>query len=306
MKLRPGPAGRTPEVAGHRPWSKIRHKRDELLPGEREEDDARELVEAGTELAGALSGGAVGTIGGPLGIVAGAATGVLVQRAARAVVRRLSHRERERVGAALIFIDEDSARREERGERVRNDGFFDDRGRVRPEAEDLLEAVLRQAAVTCQERKLPFLARLYSAVKYGAAVGGDDALYLLGLAGALTFREFQALAVYAHRVEHEQELLEAWFERKAGQVDPIPSVLLELDDLYERRLLGVSSGGQIVEGGLTWDSIGPGSSHEFSTLRLARAGEQLVRLAGLDEIGEDDRRAWLALLEGPVLPPHYS
>jgi hypothetical protein len=88
----------------------------------------------------------------------GAALGVAVQHASKVVVGRLNRREEERVGAALLMIRADAHTREEEGERLRQDGFFDARGTLRPEAEDLLEATLRQAAETYEERKLPLLA----------------------------------------------------------------------------------------------------------------------------------------------------
>ncbi len=101
----------------------------------------------------------MGLVGGPVGAIGGAALGVAVQHTAGALMGRLNRREEARVGAALLLMDEDTRPREARGERPRQDGFFDDPGALRPDAEDLLEAVLRGAAGPYEERKLPLLAR---------------------------------------------------------------------------------------------------------------------------------------------------
>ncbi len=145
-----------------------------------------ELQSAGTDLAGALVGGGTGLILGPVGVLAGAVLGVAVQHTAKVLVGRLNRREEERVGAALLIMGADARTREQRGERPRQDGFFDARGALRPEAEDLLEATLRQAAETYEEQKLPLLARLYSAVAHDPAIPASDALYTVRVAGELT------------------------------------------------------------------------------------------------------------------------
>lgn len=110
-------------------------------------------------------------IGGPLGALGG----VAVQRAARAVVVRLSRREEERAGAALVLIERDVDDREKRGERLRDDDFFDERDGMRPDAEELLEGVLCHAAQTYEERKVPLLARLYSGVAHDSAIPAAEA-----------------------------------------------------------------------------------------------------------------------------------
>ena len=65
---------------------------------------------------------------------------------------------------------------------------------------------MRQAAETYEERKVPLLARLYSAVAHDATVSPELAIYLVRIAGDLTYRQFVALGLYANYEEHKEAL----------------------------------------------------------------------------------------------------
>jgi hypothetical protein len=242
-------------------------------------------------------------VGGPLGALGGAALGVAVQRAASAVVLRLSRREEKRAGAALILIERDVSERQERGERLRDDGFFDERDAMRPDAEELLEGVLRQAAQTYEERKVPLLARLYSGVAHDPTVPAADAQFLLRTAADLTYRQFVALSVVARRDEHFRALARAWGLRGEGRATPDPATLVELDDLGDRRLIGLRSGGQAVAVGTTLDTTPSiaGAKVGYGATDLLPAGRVLVRLTGTDRISENERVRWVETLRGEVV-----
>jgi hypothetical protein len=96
-----------------------------------ESDRAAELIDAGSELVGATASGALGLIGGPAGIAAGAAGGVVVTRVlnhigAEVQQRWLGPRQRVRAGAAFASAIAEIGRRIDAGERLREDGFFDE------------------------------------------------------------------------------------------------------------------------------------------------------------------------------------
>jgi hypothetical protein len=71
-------------------------------------------------------------------------------------------------------MEGDTRRRESSGEQLRDDGFFDARGALRLDAEELLEGVLRRSASTYEERKLPLLARLYSTVAHDKTISPSE------------------------------------------------------------------------------------------------------------------------------------
>ena len=121
----------------------------------------------------------------------------------------------------------------------------------------LSEGILRHAAETYEERKLPYLASLYSGVAHDQTVPAADALYLTRVAASLTYRQLVALAVIAHRDEHSRALARVARLRDEGRAVPDGTVVLELDDLGDRRLVGVRSGGRVASVGQTYGSMPP-------------------------------------------------
>jgi hypothetical protein len=167
------------------------------------EDDkalAGELVEAGGDFAAAAVGGALGLIGGPVGVPAGAAGGVIATRMFRKVgaqMRRrwLDPREEVRVGGAFALAAAEVARRIEAGEALRSDGFFDaSAGRDRSPGEEVLEGVLKAAADAHEERKVPYLANLYAEVAFRDDISLPYANALIRLATRCTWRQLVVLA----------------------------------------------------------------------------------------------------------------
>lgn len=257
------------------------------MDDERQDSDlSGELQSAGTDLAGALVGTGVGLVaGGPPGAMLGAALGVAVQHATKAIVGRFNRREEERVGAALLIMEGDAHRRESNGERLRDDGFFDARGALRPDAEELLEGVLRRSASTYEERKLPLLARLYSAVAHDQTISPSEGLYLVRVADDLTYRQFVALSVIAHEDEYVRELAQIGAEHAViGGPDADPTMLRELSDLVDARLVGISNNGQVGPLNNVFARLLPRGKASYGQLGLLPAGQRLVAATRADEI----------------------
>jgi hypothetical protein len=267
-----------------------------------------EVLEGGVEVVASLPGAAVGfLLAGPPGGIVGAAVTPIVTRALKAAIGAgLAYRARDRAAAAALLIDGARREREGRGEKRREDGFFDARGEVRPEAEELLEGVLREAAQTYEERKVPLLAALYAGVEHDASVPGADALLLLKRASELTYRQFVALSVFEHHERYGEHLMqtEAMHSETNGHPGGDPTIQLELSDLASQQLVGtLSTDGTIVPLAATWGGIGNiPAKVGLGQLRLLPAGETLCRLAAVsDVIPEEERDGWLAALRGPSL-----
>jgi hypothetical protein len=154
---------------------------------------AEQLIETGGDLAAWVTGAAVGALGGPVFAMVGAALGVAGSRVAQILAGRFSRREEERIGATLAIIVEDTAGRD--NGRVRDDGFFEEKGDVRSDGEEVLEAVLRQAAASYEERKLPYLAHLYANIARSTNISRATAIWLVRKAEPLTYRQMTALAI---------------------------------------------------------------------------------------------------------------
>lgn len=292
-----------------------------------DEDDAEDrsrlelVVTKGAQLAGALGSAAAGSVVAPgLGTVVGVGVGWAVGEAIAAttidVIRRFWGRGGERAAATSILIAEDGRAREQRGETPRDDGFFDARGELRPEEEELLEAILLTAANTYEERKLPYLANLFNGVKYDGSVRPPDALFLSRIADELTYRQLVGLAVVGRSEEPEEgptdlrsfdvvdrdELRERLTLAKAmhdeGSTIPDSTFMRELDDLGVRSLVGVESTNLMIRSPADLAGGSTISSYPYSQAHLTESGELLWRLMRLEEIAPGDVEQWVAELGG--------
>jgi hypothetical protein len=258
-------------------------------------------VDRGARLAAALLGAGVGALGGPVGVVGGAVAGWAAGEALPGmfleVLERVGNRGGTRAAAALVVMEVDAVEREAAGETVRDDGFFDPQGDERQSsADELLEAVLRQAAEAVEEEKLPFLSRIYTAVERDAGVSPAEAQYLVGLAGRLTFRQLVALSVFSHHDDHEEALMMATVDQTEGSIEPDPGLRVELVDLINQQLVGAGDEYQVAAIGDPLVGLVPRGDLGFGQLRLLPVGQALVRLMGLDRIDESRRLDWLRQL----------
>jgi hypothetical protein len=83
------------------------------------------------------------------------------------------------------------------GKTLRDDEFFDTRPDGRPDAEEVLEGVLRKAQSEYEERKLPYLARLWSnsCLQENKNLNLAELSYLLKLSEQLTYRHLVIIAI---------------------------------------------------------------------------------------------------------------
>jgi hypothetical protein len=273
-----------------------------MTAAESKQSSALVVITKGSQLAGALVAGGVGLVGGPAGALGGAAAGWVAGEALAKlgveVMSRVTGRGQERAAATVLMIEQDRREHEDRGESPRQDGFFDDRGDLRPEEHELLEAVLLSAANTFEERKLPYLAHLFDGVKFDASLKTADALFLSRIADQLTYRQLQGLAVIASYEQHEMGLVEAKTAHETGSRRPDPAFMREFDDLATRGLVGVESTSLVIR--TPNELVGQGvlSNYAYAQTRLTGSGRLLHRLMRLDEIPTSERMSWLNELAG--------
>jgi hypothetical protein len=219
----------------------------------------------------------------------------------REVISRVGERAATRTAAAVVLMEADVRQREDHGERPRDDGFFESPGdERRSDAEQLLEAVLRQASDAYEEQKLPYLSRVFTAVAHDPGVPAADGQYLAGLAGRLTYRQLVALSVFGHYAEHDNALISATVNQTEGTAPHDPGLRLELVDLIGQQIIGVGDDFRVEPVGDPLVGLFPRDRIGFGQLRLLPAGENLVRLMGLDDIDAAERREWLRRLGATV------
>lgn len=257
--------------------------------------DAQRLLESGSEFLGAAAGGALGTIGGPAGVLAGAAGGVVISRTLKRVGssmfrRQLEQRQETRAGAAFSVAAERVGAQLLVNNRPREDGFLDDRGEGRSPAEELLEGALRAAADEHEERKVRFLGAFWANLVFRPGISRARANYLLKLAESLTWRQLVLIAEAGipadDQMEHVRGLLDAHTSEEAED-DTVGSELVELVNLdiieppTHSKLASEERG--------EWDAeltrhTDPRAAHP----KLTQLGLDLYQLLSLDEIPEGD------------------
>jgi hypothetical protein len=255
-------------------------------------DRATALIEGGAELAGASIGAALGLIGGPPTVVGGAAVGAIASRTLRQLgseihQRMLGPRQRVRVGGALAVAAETIDTRLKAGEVPRADGFFDASSTGRPAAEEVLEGVLLAAGDAYEERKVPFLGKLYAAVAFDGSVGRPQANFFIAVAQRLTFRQLALMAVIWER-DVAPMAADAAQETPPRQVHFSDKLGLEADDLERRGLIGHGQPGAPPTSGAR--AFVEAGGHPVADLTLTGPGKQLYELMGLRDISQAARR----------------
>lgn len=209
------------------------------------------MVSAGSDIAGAAVGGALGFLAaGPGGAAAGGAGGAAAAHALRKIgqeasSRLLGPRERVRVGAAVAIAAEHIRNRTERGERPRQDDFFEEKQNHRSDAEEVAESVLLRCQREAEERKVRLMAFLIGNIAFNADINVGLAHQLVRTAEELTYRQLCILKIAAV-MEDRRALHQGSYREQLNFDKALYSVLYECYDLHHRGL--INFGGSAVLG----------------------------------------------------------
>lgn len=263
---------------------------------------AADLIAAGSEMASAAAGGALGLIGGPPGIAAGAVGGVVVSRVVKRLgaelqERVLGSRQRIRAGAAFAVAADRIREYLEQGQHPRDDGFFDAHDTGRAPADELLEGVLLQAADSYEERKVPYVGALFASLAFRDDVSPAHAHVLIRLAGELTYRQFQAVAYFAENAESNDLVFLDGRRQESGR-HPFPNGFgREFTELSDLGLIGfVRRGHPITRSDETWRGVGP-EEQRLASLAPTSTGDLLYELMELARIPLSEKRAIFELMD---------
>ena len=248
-------------------------------------------------MVGGVAGAALGSLGGPPGMVAGGVGGVAVSRVLKTVGgaiirRRLESRQENRAGAAFYTAYSRISARILSGDALRDDGFFepDATPMGRSPAEEILEGTLRAAANEHEERKVRFLGAFWGNLPFRADVSRSSANFLLHLAERLTWRQFVLLARSGRSTDRQAADLRAELDRRFDdETATDPGIASELDELAtlglvsrpQRSLLGRSDG----------DEVGQPISYAergVAEPKLTALGQQLFELLSLEDVAQED------------------
>jgi len=296
-----------------------------------------------TEAAGGAAANALAlALGGPeLAQFVGPAAAPVFTQVLRRVsseleARGLSPWRRNRVRTAWDFAAEAMKDRVDAGQTPRTDLFESQEGgeadgSTRTTAEELLEEICRIAGDAADERKIPYLGRLYASLLFVKDVSPSHMRFLCKTLEALTYRQLIALATIAEACDAvalngpdtpARPGIEGRFTARFGSIRyptegeghaPVLDlgVVRELDDLAMRLLVGISDtkDGEernheppVIHPHTLWGSDDPEPIWQTSRdkVRATPAGRELVELARLDEIPAAEGEAFLG--EAWVVP----
>jgi hypothetical protein len=246
-------------------------------------EKALKLIKDGGPIAGAAVGGAIGVIaGGPatgaLGGALGATMGKVVEDAAG---RALSRRERVRVGATAWYAFDFTRERLDAGERVREDGFFENLQFGASVAEEIFDGVLQKSKSDHEERKARHYGKFFSNLAFDTTCSRDESNYFLHLLERLTYSQLIIIALFGAPADFP--LPDEAYENK--RVDPVLSqTLLATFELTQLGLLKHwQNGGDKAQAVLDMGDI------TARHVGLSISGKRLFDLAGLSLVPVKER-----------------
>ncbi|WP_152474025.1 hypothetical protein [Roseovarius sp. THAF9] len=246
-----------------------------------DDDKLNAMINSGGDIAGGAVGAAIGfLLGGPAGAAVGGASGP----AAAAAIRKIGHeatgrllgpREKVRVGGALAIAAAHIEQRTKRGERLRTDGFFENRHHGRSDAEEVAENVLLRSQREAEERKIPFMAYLIGNIAFNSEISAQLAHQIVKAADAMTYRQLCIMKLAA--VSDNYALRETDY-RGQGRFDKAQyQILYECLDLYQRAL--INFGGEVA--------FGP-TDVKPKSMKLQAMGTDMFNEMGLATIPDAD------------------
>jgi hypothetical protein len=197
--------------------------------------------------------------------------------------RLLTRREQIRAGGALAFAADEIRKRLDQGETLRADGFLV--GEISPgrtAAQEILEGVLITAERSHEEKKVPYLGKLYAGVAFDASIDPAGANYLLKIGDELSWVQYVVLNVLAQNFEGALQLRETMFPPE-GQPTELIGLAHQMFDLSQRGFLQQKRPGQ-DQSEIILQAPNLAPQH----LKIQGFGYQFWRLANLVDIPVDE------------------
>ena len=236
---------------------------DELNERAKRDERLRVLIGRGAEIAGGAAGSVVGTVlgallSGPSGVAVGGTIGAAATMAVKAIGhdlswRLLSPREQVRVGGVYALAAAEIVRRCEKGEEVRDDGFFDAGHGVRSDAEEVWESALLKSQREPEERKLPYMAHLLANVAFDKKISAAMAHQMTRAAESMTYRQLCILQLSASKEKFN--LRKRSYEGQDSSSKDLYQIIYEYYDLYNKGL--INFGGTVAA---TLVDVNPGAA----------------------------------------------
>ena len=254
----------------------------------------RQIIEKGANVVGTTTSAVLSVVSGDpeLGVALTAigATGIYQKVGTEIADRWLAPREQARIGGVLALSAELLKSELDQGRTLRDDGFFNNPHGNRSDAEEVLEGVLQKAQTEYEERKLPYLARLWANACLDDTLGVAKLNYMVKLAEQLTYRQMALITLAGQMTNagnNSQHALREEGYQNAGlkMRDEVSTVLAELMMLHNLdcvRVFGLLGTLEINPSQIRLGSWGFALFNEMEVYRIAKDDpqqfEQVVKL----------------------------
>ena len=161
-----------------------------------------EIIETGSDLTGSISGSIIGAlVAGLPEAIAGGAAGPIITRAFKSVgleikKRILGDREKVRIGAAYTFALSKINENLNKGQKLRNDGYFEATNNKRPTSEEILEGALILSQKEHEELKVKFYGYLIANISFDPKIDRPYANLLLRISEKLSYRQLCLIELF--------------------------------------------------------------------------------------------------------------
>ena len=245
------------------------------------DDRLRLLIRKGAGIAGGATGSAVGTVvgsllAGPGGVAEGGTIGAAATTAVKAIgydfsSRLLSPREQARVGGVYTLAAAEIIGRSHRGERVRNDGFFETKDTDRSDAEEVWESMLLKSQKEPEEKKLPYMAHFLANLAFDTQISAAMAHQITKIADSMTYRQLCILQLSA--TKDRFELRKHSYEGQDSFCKDSYQIIYEYYNLYHRGLINfgttlAAAPFDVNPGAATLQALGLDIYHELCLSRI--------------------------------------
>ena len=248
---------------------------------EKKNDNLKQIFDNFAEITGGGLGAALGFLAGdPLMAAFASTTGITVAGLLKNIgqefsKRQLSPQEDFRVGKVLAIATLEIHQRIEKGESLRDDGFFDKKPSGRSDAEEIAEAIMLKCQREPQEKKIPYMGYLKASIAFDPNISADMGHQLIKAAEELTYRQFCILKLAV--VKNRFGLRDEDYRGQGTIAIEFSQILYECLDLYHRAY--INFGGEVAFGPT---DVKPGS------MIVQGIGAYLYNLMKLSSILDDD------------------
>jgi hypothetical protein len=237
-------------------------------------ENSKETAKTAFDMSGSIVGAVLGErIGGPAGMVVGAATGPITARAmvlaALGVAKRFANpKEEQRVATALTHAAEIIRHRKAAGEVPRSDSSW------AAQAEEIAEGVIGLAQKEPEERKLKYLGAMLASFAFDPKIDRSRANFFYRKVEKLSYRQLVLLAYFSRLEELNVPIPPA----------PAPGAIVEshLPDDVQSEVAEMSD---LLEHPNTYAALMRFNPYEH---RPTERGRQIFYLAGLKDIPVDE------------------